>query len=219
MYPSVWRRRDQSSAGQLPTNHVDMKLITPPATEPVPLHLLKQHARISFPDADELLEFYAAAARDRVERFLRRALITQTWDITLDWGPAWIELPKPPIQSIVSVSTTGLDNVEVVVPTQIYITNLEHALVGLNIGQVWPLHRGKAGFRIQYTCGYGSTPADVPFEIRHQIMALTAMYYEDRSLVDGSDLPSGVSAALRPYRVEGEPFRMAKGMSREDLLA
>lgn len=215
MFSQIWRRRDVSSFGYSSTNHVAMTLVTPPAIEPVTLNQLKQHARIAYPDSDDTLSLYLVAARQKVEKYLRRVLITQTWDFRCDWGPAWVELPWPQLQQVNGVFTTGLDNVELTVPTATYITDVEHNFVGLNIGQVWPLHRGRAGFRINYTSGYGSTAASVPAEIQRVILAVATAMDATR---DDPGLTETLKDALIPYRVSGQPFRMAKGMSREDVL-
>jgi uncharacterized phiE125 gp8 family phage protein len=216
MYPSIWRRRSTSSFGVTGTNHVEMRRIVDPAAEPVTLRQLKQQARIPYANADDVLEMYIQAARETVERFLRRALITQTWNFISDWGPAWVELPYPNLLSVIAVYTTGLDNVEVTVPTTTYVVDTNTNKVFLNIGNVWPLHRGQAGFRIQYTSGYGPAATNVPMTIRRHILALAASMDNDRM---SAVLTEDQKTELRPYRVEGAPFRMALGMSREDLLA
>lgn len=215
MFSQIWRRRDQSSFGEFATNHAQLTLITPPAIEPVNLTQLKAQARIPYDNSDAILSLYISAARELVEQFLRRALITQTWDLTLDWGPAWVELPRPLLQSVTGVFTTSLDNVESQVPTSVYITNPATSLLGLNIGNVWPLHRGKAGFRVRYVAGYGDTAPTVPAEIRRIILAVATTMDGTR---DAAVLTVDQQAQLRPYRVEGE-WRMSKGMAREDLLA
>lgn len=215
MFSQIWRRRDQSSFGEFSTNHAQLTLVTPPAVEPVNLTQLKQQARIPYNDSDAILSLYISAARDVVENYLRRSLITQTWDYTLDWGPAWLELPRPLLQSVVGVFTTSLDNIESQVPTSVYIVNTNTNLLGLNIGNVWPLHRGKAGFRVRYTAGYGSTPASVPPEIRRIILAVATTMDNTR---DAAVLTVDQQAQLRPYRLEGE-WRIARGTAREDLLA
>lgn len=215
MFSQVWSRRDQSSFGYGVPNHVETVLITPPAVEPVTLTQAKQHARIPYPDSDELISLYISAARDRIERYLRRSLITQTWDFICDWGPAWLTLPKPPLQTVVGVYTTDLANNETTVPTTTYFVDPATDLVALNIGNVWPLHRGKSGFRVRHTSGFGDTPSSVPVAIRKEILSLVAQFDDIR---ETTDLPLITQASLKPYRIEGQPFRMAKGWSREDIL-
>lgn len=217
MFEQIWRRRDASSFGYSVSNHAEMVLVTPPAIEPITLTQLKTHARIPYDTEDDNLSLYISAAREMVERFLRRALITQTWDFKLDWGPAWMELPYPNLQSVTAVYTTGLDNVEATVPTPTYIVDTATNFVGLNIGNVWPLHRGKAGFRVRYVSGYGDTADTVPATIRRYILSLAAQMDNLRDNVFDTD--TAMASALMPYRVQGEPYRIAKGMAREDLLA
>jgi uncharacterized phiE125 gp8 family phage protein len=217
MFGQIWSRRDASSFGYSTTNHVSMTLVTPPASEPVTLTQFKAQARIPYDAEDDVLSLYMSAARETLEKYLRRALITQTWDFRLDWGPAWIELPWPILQSVTGVYTTGLDNVETVVPTSAYVVDTEHNFVGLNIGNVWPLHRGKAGFRVRYVAGYGDAAANVPATLRRAILALATQMDANRDAV--VSVSDDLAASLAPYRVEGQPYRFARGMSREDLLA
>lgn len=216
MYPGIWRRRDSSSFGYNGHNHVEMRRTVDPVARPVTLAQLKANARIPYADSDEILSMYLDAAVETVEKYLRRALITQTWDFVCDWGPAWIELPYPNLQQVNGVYTTGLDNVEVQVPSSVYIVNTTHNLVSLNIGNVWPLHRGKAGFRVNYTSGYGPTATSVPASIRRVVLAIATSMDNVR---DDEALTDSQADALIRYRVMGEPFRMARGMNREDLLA
>lgn len=215
MFQQVWRQRGPGGAGRLVTNHVEMPLIVGPLVEPVKLSEVKQHARIPYGDSDAILTTYIHAARERIERYLRRALITQTRDFIADWGTAWVELPYPNLQSVVGVYTTDLANGETVVSPSVYFVNPARRLVSLNIGQVWPIHRGLAGFRIRYVAGYGDTPDTVPYAIRKEILSLVAQFDDIR---ETTDLPLITQASLRPYRIEGDPFRMAPGVAREDVL-
>jgi len=67
---------------------VGLKLVTPPAVEPVTLDEAKAHLRLDSNEDDTYVSALIAAARERVELFLRRALITQTFEFTLDGFPA-----------------------------------------------------------------------------------------------------------------------------------
>jgi hypothetical protein len=101
-----------------------LKVLTPPAAEPISLDLLIRHLRVDQGFDDPLLNVYLASARAMAELYLGRALITQTlqWTVAdehhnherdIGWGspPARpyprgrrrsIELPLAPVQSIVS---------------------------------------------------------------------------------------------------------------------
>jgi uncharacterized phiE125 gp8 family phage protein len=80
-----------------------LKLVTPPAIEPVTLAEAKAHLRLDTESDDGYVPALITAARERVELFLRRALITQVFECTVDDFPAHdraIDLPRPPLQSV-----------------------------------------------------------------------------------------------------------------------
>lgn len=94
-----------------------LRLITPPAAEPVTLGTLKGMLRIDADDSswDSTLGVFLVAARESIERYCRIALVTQTWLWRLDSFPGnslrydrngfpTLLLPKPPFQSVVSLS-------------------------------------------------------------------------------------------------------------------
>lgn len=62
-------------------------LITAPAIEPVTLTQAKAHLRVDFADDDTLITTLIIVARQAVEEFLGRALITQTWQVFYDKFP------------------------------------------------------------------------------------------------------------------------------------
>src|SRR4051812_18712350 len=61
-----------------------LTLVTGPAADPVVLAEVKSQANIDGTDWDPLLASYVTAATKSAEEYLRRALITQTWKLTLD---------------------------------------------------------------------------------------------------------------------------------------
>ena len=95
-----------------------LTVTTEPNGEPTTVELVKQNCRIDNDADDALLSGYLMAARIVAEDYLSRALLTQTvlWTVrpssmmhseqTRLRGP--LQLPRAPVQSIVSVTT--LDN-------------------------------------------------------------------------------------------------------------
>jgi uncharacterized phiE125 gp8 family phage protein len=80
-----------------------LKLVTPPEMELVTLAEAKAHHRLDTESDDGHVSALITAARERVELFLRRALITQVYECTIDDFPAYdraIDLPRPPVQSV-----------------------------------------------------------------------------------------------------------------------
>lgn len=88
-----------------------LRLVTPPATEPVSLVEAKAHLRVTDDDYDTEINAFIRAARRHAERFLGRALIDQTWDYYLDTFPVLetspepdlIEIPMPPLIAVSGV--------------------------------------------------------------------------------------------------------------------
>lgn len=73
-------------------------LLTAPAVEPLSLAETKDYLRVEHNDDDDLIGALIAASRIHVEAQTRRALITQTWRITLDAWPSEGRLPiRPPL--------------------------------------------------------------------------------------------------------------------------
>src|SRR5688572_5645345 len=97
-----------------------LTLVTPPVEEPVELDQAKLHLRETEDAEDELIEGLVLAARQHVETDTARALITQTWDLTVDSLGCQIELPKPPVQSVTSVKYLDSEGVEQTLPTDQY---------------------------------------------------------------------------------------------------
>ncbi|NIP96558.1 MAG: hypothetical protein GWO24_25240, partial [Akkermansiaceae bacterium] len=82
------------------------------------------------------------AARTLAEQVQGRALITQTWDLTLDGWPAkgYFELPRAPLQSITSIKYYDEDDTEATVDSGTYFVDIasEPGRVVLNSGESWP---------------------------------------------------------------------------------
>src|SRR4030095_8045227 len=79
-----------------------------PTTTPLSLSEVKAHLRVDDTDLDDVIQIYLDAATAHVDGewgYLGRALVTQTWRLTIDTFPsAEIKIPLPPLQSISSVS-------------------------------------------------------------------------------------------------------------------
>lgn len=206
-----------------------LTLVTPPAAEPVTLAEAKAHLRVEIADDDALIADLVAAARQAAESHTRRALITQTWRLTLDRFPGkplpwWdgvregadvpepanaIELPRPPLQSVTSVTAYDDADAATVMAATDYFVDSDHepGRVVLRSGKTWPVVlRVAAGVEIEYVAGYGAA-TDVPEAIRQGLLLLVGHFYENREAVAAagavSELPLGVAALWRPYRVPG----------------
>lgn len=209
-----------------------IKLITAPSVEPLTLQEAKDQLRINTTDQDARITAYIAAARQFCENFTNRAFITQTWELWLDsisymWkdarGPWWdgtregplsllsqqaveIDIPRPPLISLVTVTTFDVNDNETTFYDSGNTASLETDTISepgrihLTYGTIWPgnLRRMNA-VRIQYQAGYGATSDTVPGPIKVAIAELVTHYYENRG--DSKEAPPSVEAMLNPYVV------------------
>ena len=163
-----------------------LKLVTPPEVEPVTLEEAKAHLRLDGDADDDYVSALIMAARERVELFLRRALITQDFEYTLDGFPASqvIDLPRPPLQSvefIKYVDTAG--NVQTLAPEDyvVDVSSSEIGRVALSWNRFWPITRSSINsVVIQFAAGYGDAAEDVPQVIRQGILIEVSNLYENR---------------------------------------
>jgi uncharacterized phiE125 gp8 family phage protein len=200
-----------------------LRVLTPPAVEPVDLNTVRRHCRVDSDYDDDLLTLYATTARALVEAWLNRACITQTlvYTITnsppptasplvpqslivfpLNWPPVIrkpIAIPRAPCQAVSSV-LWGQTGELVAADPEDYVLNLE-----VEPGQIMlkaPLVPMIPAYSMQmtYTAGYGATPAAVPGPIVHGILMVTAALYEGRGDID-SALPATAWSVMTPYRL------------------
>jgi len=165
------------------------QLVTPPVAEPVTLSEAKLHLRVDGSAEDALIALYVQAARQALEEALWRSLMTQTWQLALDEWPEtdnWIELPRPPVQSVSGV--TYRDNLAVThtLPSSNYHvdTYAEPGRIVLAYGRGWPTTALDTNrpIRITYVAGYASA-ANVPALVRAALLLQVADYYANREAV------------------------------------
>jgi uncharacterized phiE125 gp8 family phage protein len=189
---------------------MQLPLITAqPATEPVTLDEMKVFARVDYEDDDDLLTSLMKSARVKVERWLGRALITQTRAFMLsDSGfesAGKIILPNPNVQSISSVTYYDTSEASQTVSSALYrLVNGSdpdnEAFIELLVNQTWPTATAnrELPWTVTYVCGYGTDAANVPEEIKLGIKMLVATWYEHRELI-----VVGTTAENMPFSTHG----------------
>jgi uncharacterized phiE125 gp8 family phage protein len=162
-----------------------LKLITPASTYPVTLAEAKLHARVDLNDDDALITALIVAATEMCEQKIGRAIMTQTWLLTLDAFPAAIELTRVPVQSVTSVTYVDPDGATVPLNTGsnwrlLDLGDYSFARIVPVYGYEWPATRAQAEVvSVQYVAGYASAAA-VPQSIKQWILLQTASMYENR---------------------------------------
>jgi len=170
------------------------KLITAPATEPLSLTEAKLHLRVTGTDEDNLITALIATARQEVEAATGRALITQTWEYSLDEFPpcglvheAYIRLPRAPLVSISSFKYLNSENVETTIAAGDYRLVAptgplaERGHVGPAFDVEWPsdVLETRNAITIRYVAGYGAA-GDVPGGIKSAMYLLLGDLYGNR---------------------------------------
>lgn len=190
--------------------------VTAPAQMPITLDEAKAHARVpdDFTAEDPLLVGYVRAATehfDGADGYLARAILRQTWDLTLDRFPGYsdeaIEIPLPPLISVSSVSyvdTAGDTQTWSAAEYQVDTASEPGRLVPA-YGYKWPSTRDQLGsVTIRFVAGYGSDPADAPERIRLAVAQLAAHWYNEReALAPGqvNRVPYNIENAVANYRI------------------
>lgn len=188
-----------------------LKLLSPPAVEPISEAEVVAHLRLETSGESALLDRLTAAARLQVESWTGRALITQSWRWSLDQWPcgrnAVLTIPRPPVQSVDQILLFDALGQSAVWDAQNYDLDAgdDPARLFLRTGCPLPQPGRKvAGIAIDFTCGYGIAESDIPAPIRQAILMLIAHYYENRELAAPADgimpLPLGPAALLAPYK-------------------
>lgn len=189
----------------------NLKVVTPPASEPITTTEAKNHLKVDFSDDDSYIDDLIQAARETCEQWTGRALITQTLRIKLDEFPRsidWntgsvnhrIRVPSPPLIAVSSIVYTDTAGASQTLSSSTYTvdSDAEPGIIVPAYGEVWPSTRTiPNAVVITYTAGYGSA-SDVPRALKQGMMLLIGQWYDVRqAVVTGTiatEIPMGVQA-------------------------
>lgn len=149
-----------------------LRLVSPPAIEPVAV--TEARSQLGLPDSVPDVTISAALSSSRQvfdggDGYLRRALISQTWELTLHGSPLGaFRLPVPNVQRILSVETLT-NGAWVEAPQDGYRLSLGPPDLAVPVTR-WPAAHGLRSFRVRYVTGYGDASKDVPEAIRAAII-------------------------------------------------
>lgn len=192
--------------------HRGNRQITAPAIEPVTATELRTELRTdstSMPDAEA--NGIIAQARNMIEEMSGLALINQTWRLTLDQWPGYIEpwwdgvrqtsvtellggrprtitFPRYPLSAVSAVRTyneAGTPTTQTIATYFIVDIESRPGRMGLKTGQLWPTaSQAINAIQIDYVAGFGTAAADVPPVLRAAVLILAAYYYDHRGECD-----------------------------------
>ena len=180
------------------------KLKTPPVNEPMTLQEAKDHLRVDLADDDSYIDVLVKAARREAEEFMERALITQTWELFLDFFPkasnAPILIPRPPLLSITSIKYIDGDGAEQTLPAGDYKVDAASAPARIfpAFEKSWPTTRVEVNaVTIEFQAGYGPNAQDVPENIVHALKLIIG--HRDENWGDAGDMPPPAENILMRY--------------------
>jgi len=183
-----------------------LELVTPPTSEPVTTAEVKDHLRVDTADDDTDIDRKIVAARLWAEEFTGRSFMATTWRLYLSDWPTAIQLPRPPLTTLTSVSYIDTAGATQTLTTE-HLTNTasEPAVITEAFGESWPSLRNNQynSVIVEYVAGYASA-ANVPGPIKQAIKARAASLYEFREDVLAGQAVSGLPAVaerlLWPFR-------------------
>lgn len=209
-------------------NRITVKVTTPPSVSPVTLSDMKEYLRVDTTADDNLIQDFIDAASESVKQYLRRSLITETLELTMDgFGqladegilalgagvhvgsysyilgrPNEIDLPFLPIQSVTSIKTFNRANQESTFDSELYELDETGGRIYLDEGVTWPDNlRGREAVKITYVAGYGDAGSDIPAPIIQSIKGYVGKMYDCR---DMCEMPDMCKAILAPYKLYDE---------------
>lgn len=190
---------------------MNLRRVVAPASAPVTLAEAKAHLRVTASTEDTLIGALVEAATQHLDGWqgiLGRALVQQSWELTLDAFPAdeeAIRIPLPPVSSVVSVTYLDAAGAQQTMPPGDYVVDTlsPDAWITLAAGETWPdtLDRINA-VTVRFVTGYGAA-ADVPAPIRAAILLIIGDLYANREGQSDRAITVNptVDNLLRPYRV------------------
>jgi len=110
-----------------------------------------------------------------------RAIMQQTWRLTLDAFPAKFELRRPPLLKVDHIKFYDAAGVQQTLDPQDYQVDGERepGEIVLAPGYVWPATARRINaVEVQITCGYGTDPSVVPDAISGFIVARLSEHFQ-----------------------------------------
>lgn len=186
-----------------------LRLVTPPASEPMTLTEVKSQCRVTHSDQDTLLTSLIAVARQYVEAVTGRAMVTQTWELLLDRFPAGdaaIRIPMAPVRSIVSVSYIDESGAAQTWDADEYTADLDTVPARIKPAPDYCYPATEIQLNavtVRFTAGYIDTSNSPPESLDLHEPLKQAMLLKVQELYDGKQYTSTIDALCAPYKLWG----------------
>lgn len=184
-----------------------LKLITAATTLAVSLVEAKAHLRVTDATDDTLITALITTATETAEQITGRAIMPQTWELTLDTFPAAFELTRIPAVSVTTIKYTDESGVLTTMDSESYTVDIADdfgfAYVVPAYRTEWPTARDQINaVAVRFVAGYADAAA-VPEPIKSWIKLQIGAMYENRERESSAQIkPLGfVDGLLDRYSV------------------
>lgn len=199
-----------------------LRVVTPPAGEPIAIDMVRRWCRIDQDYDDDLLAMILTTARQWAESWLDRALLAQTLEYNYSASPPptatplvpqsliifplnfppmtrrSIELRRAPVSKVLKVMWGPTDAMVEADPDD-YLLNLDVEPAQLQLRpQLVPIIPQQA-LQVTYVAGYPDATA-IPQGILSGILVLCAFLYEQRGDVS-AEMPDAATLLMGPHRL------------------
>ena len=176
--------------------------------EPLTVTEVAEHLRIDADAEYSYLESLIGDAREEFERETGRQLMTQTWVASLGSFPEDDEpivLPLPPLLSIEEISYLDSDGVSQIWDPGEYVVSVylgsraTRGRIVPAVGYSYPsTQSGGDAVQISFTAGYGTSPNDIPRDIKRALLLLVTHHFLHRQSPEKR--PVSLDGLLAHYR-------------------
>lgn len=190
-------------------------IVTAPTERVVSLDEVRAFLRVDSSESDVELLRLIEVATDRIVNLTRRQLCTATRRLILQGFPCArrLELPWPPLQSIVAVTYFDENGASQTWASSKYFvsTATEPGYVAPKQAEDWPAtYEGRPdAVTVEYVAGYATVDA-IPEALRHAVLMSVGHYYEQRGELTRNNLveaPQAVGHLIEQYLVGDEFLR------------
>jgi uncharacterized phiE125 gp8 family phage protein len=193
-------------------------LVSGPTVEPITPAEAKSHLNVSGTSKDNYISGLVTTARVNIERYLNRALITQSWkvyygcwkqELLIPFGRLQIAGASPgPASPVVKYYNTD-GTLTTLAESDFYwvVNTTDPARIVRKYDANYPeLQYGRPdSIEIAFTAGYGAAASAIPDDIKHAVKLLIARYYENRSDVviatTVGKIPSYITDLIHSYKL------------------
>ncbi len=201
---------------------MEYRILSQPVSEPLSLAEARAHLRLvaygspeSHPDDDYITQLISDA-REWVERYLNRTLVTKTIEFYVNEFKSRYDLPLLPIQSVDSITYLADDNTIKTVGASVYkfkaYESAAKLILASNQQMPTDLIDEEDAITITVTAGYtnGASPDTypLPHPIKAAMLLIIGHLYENRqedvlgnTRISFNSLPMGVYNLIQPYRL------------------